>query len=175
MLEAYVYASSSTLLPVATSLGRDIPEPQLVEARSCERFEVSTSDALFFATPGECPRFRKQKDRKCPWRETPGQVLATHPKKYLQYLCRGALRDGEDKFCTDYRETHEGAAALRVLDWTAVFARGAPYLRAMIEDLEDMLRSPVDGLPATTGGDVALTSRASREQRPEWERVLRNV
>jgi hypothetical protein len=172
MLEAYFFASPSSLTPIASSLGRVIPHPQLVQGRSCERFEVSTSDAPFFATPGECPRFRKSEDRKCPWRATDGQSLAEHPKKYLQYLCRAGAPNG---FCTDYRETQEGATALRVLDWAAVFARGAPYLHALIEDLEAMLGPPPSGSLVPVGEAVALTSLASREQRPELDRVLRNV
>jgi hypothetical protein len=144
--------------PVCRAAGRD-PERFLVEA---------AADEGFFAPVGECPRHRRPKDRKCPW---DGAQRGEHPKKYLKYLCR---EDPPYDYCSTYKETDGGVKALQQLDWSTVLSRpgSAPFLRALIEDLEDALgQAPaIQGWPASPTS-AAPTVRSNAPRAP----VLRNL
>jgi len=74
---------------------------------------------------------------------------AKHPKRYLAHLCQ---RDGNQ-----YREAHQGAAALRDLDWSQVLAAllHVQFLRALIHDLADGLGVP----PPFAGNCSPITFR----------------
>lgn len=174
MLEAYFFDSpaSRTAIDRRGGTANATSAARVVAGQPCERFEVDRSDAQYFAAVAasdECPRFRRPKDRKCPWRDTDGQDKALHPKKYLQYLCRAS---GNERFCTNYAETVHGAAALRVLDWQAVLTAGAPYLQSLVEDLADMIGcSPNITLPSLRA--TALTALDAR--RADDDQVLRNL
>jgi len=90
---------------------------------------------------------------------------------YLKYLCREAP---PNEFCSAYYETDGGVAALRAIDWPALLARpdGAPFLRAMVEDLSHALGPPSalpEGVIAWNSGAPTALSMAPRD------RVLRNL
>jgi hypothetical protein len=87
-----------------------------------------------------------------------------HPKAFLSWLCR----DGTEKKCSRYRETHEGAKALCDLDWASVLGHPerCTFVRALIEDLADGL-----GEPPIVGQRSPVTSRLQRRA----SLVLRNI
>lgn len=142
--------------------------PSWESARDPEDF--LTRDPVYLADDGSaCAAWRAlapktRKDHDPAWLRA-GRDL--HPKAFLAWLCR----DPAQKKCSRYRETHEGADALRALDWTA--ALGSPehctYLRALVEDLADGLDErravPVDGRASP------LTSHREPREGP----VLRNI
>jgi hypothetical protein len=165
MIEAYFYGDPQALQRAQAGRGG---RPRLVIDRDVERFRVDATDAGYFAPVGECPRHRRPRDRRCPWGGAPREE---HPKWYLKYLCREAP---PHEFCSSYHETDGGVAALRDIDWLALLAQpdGAPFLRAMVEDLSDAL-GPSSALP---DGEIAWNSRAptARSLAPR-DRVLRNV
>lgn len=166
MVEVYFYDDAATLSRAQGSLGRAAHR----EAdRDVERFKANASaDSQYFAEVGECARHRRPKDRKCPWR---GPSRDEHPKKYLKYLCR---EEAPNEFCSSYQETDGGVAALASLDWNSVLSGPgtAPYLRALVEDLEEAL-----GLtPALRAWPTAPTSTAlTARSRATRDRVLRNL
>jgi hypothetical protein len=107
---------------------------------------------------------RKQREHRPAWL---CDSREHHPKAFLAWLCR----DPAEKKCSRYRETHEGADALRRLDWPASLrnAEHCTYLRALVEDLADGLGEP---LPVAAGGRAApLTSHRERRHAP----LLRNI
>lgn len=168
MVEAYFYDDPAALDAAA---GRAMGHPPgRVAGVDPERFLVETiADPDYFAAVGECELHKRPKDRKCPWG---GDHRAGHPKKYLKYLCRKAP---PHHFCSDYKETVGGVAALRRLAWSTVLSTpgSAPFLRALIEDLEDALDlrpQDIDGWP-TTPSSTAPTARAMAPR----ERTLRNL
>ncbi|HMY22072.1 MAG TPA: hypothetical protein PKA58_37360, partial [Polyangium sp.] len=149
-----------------------------------ERFRVCCDEPFFDENLGECfkgfdslrnepIRHSKRKESNCPWS---GQGREFHPKKYLCYLCR---RDSPFEFCTSYSETGDtqsfgGIATLQSLDWAKVFVGDscAPYLRALVEDLEDALGMR----PALTNWPQSPTSFAlTARYQASIRRVLRNV
>jgi hypothetical protein len=107
---------------------------------------------------------RKQREHRPAWLCDSREL---HPKAFLAWLCR----DPAEKKCSQYRETHEGAGALRRLDWPAALrhADHCTYLRALVEDLADGLG---EALPIAASGRVAsLTSHRERRNAP----LLRNI
>lgn len=56
-----------------------------------------------------------------------------HPKSYLHHLCDPTLTDRKRR----YRETRDGGAALRALDWEMVLRQPprCPFLHALLDDL----------------------------------------
>ena len=129
--------------PVA--MGRiGVTQPVVLESDP-EHFAVNDA-AYEQADEAECPSWvaagRKKKLRP-KWIENPRRHL--HPKGYVQWL----TREGQDRSCTRYSETNDGAAALAELDWAAVLSRQAEqfqYLRALVADLADALgQDPVTG------------------------------
>ncbi len=156
MVEAYFYDDPVALSVAQSELGRPAFR---VRSRDVERFEVdAAADGGFFAPVGECLLHRKPRDRRCSW---DGELRAEHPKKYLKYLCRMAP---PNEFCTTYQETRGGASALRVLDWNRVLSTpgNAPFLRAMIEDIEAAVgvRPALSEWPASPTSN-AITARAN--------------
>ena len=124
-----------------------------------EQFQVD--DAAYLAplpAEAQCPR---TVDSRCPWA---GEDRSRHPKKYVQYLSRSA----REPFCSDYKETHQGAAGLAALDWHTVLAdpAAAPFARALIEDIAHAV-----GQPSPACGPAAATSIFGKP-RPT---VLRNL
>lgn len=165
MVEAYFFDERRALeragVPTSVSSQRSAVDP--------ERFSVAPDvEPEYFAPVGECDRHRRPKERRCPW---DGDDRAEHPKKYLKYLCREAP---PHEFCSTYKETRGGVAALRDLDWSSVLGTNgsSPYLRALIEDLEDALGvSPnLPGWPNAASSN-AITARSGAPR----ERCLRNL
>lgn len=107
----------------------------------------------------------RSKDNKPGWLKS-GTNRRRHPKHYLEYLSR----DPEKRGCTAYRETHEGANALALLDWSSVLSQDThlQFLRAMVEDLAEGLAESSPTPPGTVAPQTARTS-------PRRERVLRNL
>jgi hypothetical protein len=166
MVEAYFYHDPAALDVAQGGLGR---AAHRVAGRDPERFEVDApAEPGYFGAVGECPRHRRPQDRKCPWA---GALRHEHPKKYLKYLCR---EPSPNEFCSTYLETEGGANALAGLDWTRILAASgsSPFLRALVEDLEDALKRP----PAIHGWPAVQTSTAptARCQAPR-ARILRNL
>lgn len=161
MLEAYFFAARTTLGRLTASARHD---PTV----DCERFVVEqASEPEYFREPlGECPRGKKPKDRACPWRGTE-RLRREHPKRYLQFLLR-STETGEE-YCTEYSETRQGAAALSTLAWDEVLEHSAPFLRALVDDLAEML----DAEPNVAGWAKQARSAALTAGRASG--VLRNV
>ncbi len=105
---------------------------------------------------------RRAQDHKPAWQR---EQREAHPKAFLSWLCR----DPAANKCSHYRETHEGADALRRLDWTSALRvpDHCTFLRALVEDLADGLGTP----PAFPGNVSPLTSHRQRRESP----VLRNI
>ncbi len=99
-----------------------------------------------------------------------GQVNRQHhPKAYLQWLCRAP----QEPTCTHYDEADNGVEALAHFPWDRALnahPHGLAHLRAMVEDLEDVLGAPA--LSWTAGGSVSsVTSVHHHAQAP----MLRNA
>jgi hypothetical protein len=178
MLEAYFFASARTLRKITAQ------SPRLEPGRDCERLSVDSVESEYFSEAlGECSRRKGSgkpgaKERRCPWSGDP-TLRREHPKKYLQYLCRGSE---PEQYCTDYVETAQGSSALREIDWAEVFAHEAPYLRALIEDVEAMvgerpsLPESVWSTARTSGALTALAvHRRVLEANEAATGVLRNL
>lgn len=165
MVEAYFYDDPVALGVAQSGLGR---RAYRVAGRDPERFEVDpAADPTYFAPVGDCLRHRRPKDRRCPWYSAPRE----HPKRYLKYLCREAP---PNDFCSTYKETEGGALALRRLDWNSVLSSpgSAPFLRALVEDLEDALgRAPALHSWPAMSTSAAPTARSAAPR----DRVLRNL
>jgi hypothetical protein len=166
MLEAWFFADPAgpanagvpaDRLPANWERHQD-PEDFLTQEQAYLRDEAGGCDA-WHALPE-----RKRRDHRPAWL---CDSREHHPKAFLAWLCRSP---GEKK-CSQYRETHEGAHALRSLDWPAALgqAEHCAYLRALVEDLADGLGV---ASPAPAGGRVAsLTSHRERRSMP----MLRNI
>ncbi len=64
-----------------------------------------------------------------------------HPKHYLRFLCDPTLSDRRKR----YKEKHQGAAALMLLNWSVVLGHplGCSFLHAFLDDLGEALNSPL--------------------------------
>jgi hypothetical protein len=134
-----------------------------------EHFEVDDAEYLQ-AVEAVCPTWvatGRKKKLKPKWIENPRRHQ--HPKGYIQWL----TREAEDKSCSRYSETEQGAAALANLDWAAVLSRPEvqfQYLRALVADLADALgQEPVTG--PVQGFRAPLTDRFNLPRDP----LLRNL
>ncbi len=116
-------------------------------ARDVEDFEVDDPAYLAPAPPGAA------------WSAEPRH---RHPKHYIRYLC-----DPMGQRPRAYRETHEGLAALQVLDWKRVLhnPEHAAFARSLVEDIADALNVP----SPCPGPCSLLTARGSGEG------LLRNI
>ena len=90
-----------------------------------------------------------------------------HPKWYLRWLCDPTGEPRKKAF----RETREGVAAVRELDWNRVLGQPGrcPFLRSFVVDLADALEL---ALPFPDGDCHPLTARHNPGQR---DPVLRNI
>jgi hypothetical protein len=168
MVEAWLFADPGA--PRNAGVPPERLPPSWEAARDPEDF--ATQDPVYLADDcSACTVWRalqppkKQKDHNPFWHNKEHRDV--HPKAFLAWLCR----DPEKKSCSRYRETHEGANALRNLDWTAALRNPehCTYLRAMVEDLADGLGErpafPLDGHASP------LTSHRERRD----PQVLRNI
>jgi hypothetical protein len=166
MIEAWLFADPNGPRNAEVPLER-LP-PNWEDARDPEDF-LTRDDAYLTDDCSACTAWHALPPRRAR-RSTPEwdrEQREVHPKAFLAWLCR----DPAEKNCTRYRETHEGASALGVLDWRAALRSPdhCTYLRAFVKDLADGLGEdpalPVDGLVAP------LTSHRERRDSP----VLRNI
>ncbi|MHB1560081.1 MAG: hypothetical protein ACYC61_21735 [Isosphaeraceae bacterium] len=147
MTEAYFFGD-----PVAlTRVGASRP-PQLPADVALEDFR--TIDQEFLALPAGTKDIA----------DLPAREF--HPKCYLRYLCDPTLEDTRRR----YRETHQGVAALAMLDWSAVLATPShcPFLHAFLDDLGAALDSP---LPFVSPGHADARVRFPGPK----NRILRNL
>jgi hypothetical protein len=166
MIEAWLFADPNG--PRNAGVPADRLPPNWEHMRDPEDFltrdPVYLTDDCSTCTVWRALPSNKAKDHTPGWCK---EQREAHPKAFLQWLCR----DPAEKNCTQYRETHEGADALEVLDWAAVLSSSehCAYLRALVEDLADGLDEtfafPVEGRVSL------LTSRFA--PRPSW--ILRNI
>lgn len=134
MPEAYFYAEPDALVRAG--------------ATAKSRFNVTQRDTETFEV--EDPSYRGWLEKRAPKAVEPHR----HPKQYLRYLC-----DPAASIERAYRETKEGASALKKLSWPTVTARAdrETYARALLEDFADGL-----GTTWQSPGPVApLTARRS--------------
>jgi hypothetical protein len=120
MPEAYFFGE-----PAALARANALKAPcRFDSARDVEDFEVDDPGYLAPAPMG------------APWN---GRERHRHPKNYVRYLC-----DPTGQIPRAYRETHEGAEALRTLDWQKVLRdeTHAQFARALIGDIADALDIP---------------------------------
>jgi hypothetical protein len=106
----------------------------------------------------------KQKDHKPAWLRLERE---RHPKAFLAWLSR----QPSEKKCSAYRETHEGADALKILNWRdALRSREhCKFMRALIADLADGLGE----MPFEMDGG-SLSPHTSHRRRHQ-DRILRNI
>lgn len=166
MVEAYFFEDPAALDKAQGRLARPAYR---VPGLDVERFEVEAArEGPYHGPVGECARHRRPRDRKCPWG---GADRGPHPKKYLKYLCR---EDPPNEFCSSYQETEGGAQALATLNWDRVLQSpgSAPFLRALVEDLEEALgiAPAIAGWPSIPMS-TAITARSNAPS----ERVMRNL
>lgn len=166
MIEAWLFADPNgprnagvpaERLPAAWESARD-PEDFLT------RDPIYLADDCSACTAWHALPPKRWKDHKPEWLRAQRDL---HPKAFLAWLCR----DPAEKKCSQYRETHEGATALKALDWTAALRSHdhCTYLRALVEDLADGLG---ERLALPVGGRVSpLTNHRERRQSP----MLRNI
>ena len=166
MIEAWLFADPNG--PGNAGVPPERLPPNWETARDPEDF--LTRDPVYLADDcSACTAWRalppkRQKEHKPQWHRAQRDL---HPKAFLAWLCR----DPAEKKCSQYRETHEGAKALRILDWMAVLRcpEHCTYLRALVEDLADGLG---EELALPVGGHVSpLTSHRERRESP----MLRNI
>jgi hypothetical protein len=102
--------------------------------------EFSFAEPRYLLDDGAaCERWRglrssKQAEHKPLWLKLTSPALrAQHPKAALAWL----HQEPTEMSCSAYRETHEGAEALKVLDWSAVLnhSRHMAALRSLHNDL----------------------------------------
>lgn len=164
MVEAYLIASTSSRGVI--SIDENVRHRRDVGAES---FEVlRDADPTYFDEAlGECSDGRSPKGRRCPW-QYPAEERARHPKAYLKYLRRGSP---PRQFCSDYKETEQGVAALAALQWSEALETPdtVPFLDALVEDLSQTL-----GPPALEGWVPCGRAWTSLARAP-LSRVMRNV
>jgi hypothetical protein len=120
MPEAYFFGE-----PAALKRANAIKAPcRFDSARDVEDFEV------------EDPNYLAPAPENAPWNK---ENRHRHPKNYIRYLC-----DPTGQVPRAYRETHEGAEALKSLDWQKVLRdeKHAQFARALIDDIADALAVP---------------------------------
>lgn len=166
MMEAWLFADPAGPANAGVPEGRLPPNWQ--SQRDPEDFLTLDPDYLG-DTGASCERWlalppKQQKDHKPRWLRPASR--GEHPKAFLAWLSRAPA----DRECTGYRETHEGASALRKLAWANVLANPAhcTYARALLDDLADALGEPS---PTGAGAAAPLTDHRLRRDAP----VLRNL
>ncbi|KFA87480.1 hypothetical protein [Archangium violaceum] len=122
MVESYFYAEPEALVRAGAS------RPSRVDAAAID-LEVFVTDDPEYLGHDFVPH--QQSPKRKSW-AIPLPERAQHPKHYLRFLC-----DPANPYTDRYVETKGGAAALRELDWSRVFAHGerARFARALFEDL----------------------------------------
>jgi hypothetical protein len=122
-----------------------VPMPETYffgEPAALERAKASKAPSRFDRTRDvedfevDDPGYLAPAPENAPWN---AKDRHRHPKNYVRYLCDPTGREGRV-----YRETHEGAAALRTLDWQRVLREEthAQFARAFIDDIADALAVP---------------------------------
>jgi hypothetical protein len=154
MVEACFFPEPEALNRAGKALGRE--SRFRWPAIDFEAFEVDDPD--FLAPP----------DNRNPDLRTKTWAIADrgrHPKAYLRFLCQP-----DDPSCRDrqrrYQESRQGAAALRLLDWSLLLAQPAygRFVRSMIADIADAA-----GVELNVQGEVHPDTRTGNG------RLLRNL
>lgn len=167
MIEAWLFADASALARAGVSSQRPARW-----ADRCDPEAFETDDPEYDADDGSaCASWAAERSAKRKQKNTPLWLKASprqrHPKAYLAWLCC----DPKRKTCSSYRESHEGAAALRGLAWERLL--GEPghcqYARAMLEDIAWALGVE---LRDVWRGECDVETTLARDAR---EFVLRNL
>jgi hypothetical protein len=122
MTEAYFFGDDAALRRAGVSRPHQLPADLDLE-------HFRTIDQEFLALPVGTGEIADMPDREF------------HPKCYLRYRCDPTLMDKRKR----YRETGQGVAALRELDWSDVLGPSphCPFLHAFLDDLGEALNSPL--------------------------------
>lgn len=168
MVEAWFFADSEALMNAGVSehtavYFEDTTDPEAFETADPEYLGASATDCPALAT---LPA-RRQKKLRPKWLGS--LPRETHPKAYLQWLCR----DPGARNCTRYSEAEGGSAALAAISWAAMLGRSEAHfalLRSLVEDLEDGLQCG-RGVRGVGGQASPLTARSAAPR----EAVLRNL
>jgi hypothetical protein len=147
MTEAYFFGDNNALARAKT-----VRPPQLPPNLDLEQFR--TVDQEFLSLPAGTNRICDMPNRE------------VHPKWYLHYLCDPTLADRSRR----YKETKNGADALRLLDWARVLkvSPHCPFLHAFLDDLCNALNTPLEYV------DSARADARVRCPGPR-NRILRNM
>jgi hypothetical protein len=122
MPEAYFFGDAAALQRARVARPHQLPSDLDLE-------QFRTIDPEFLALPAGTSQIADMPDREF------------HPKCYLRYLCDPTLTNKRNR----YRETDNGVAALRSLDWSDVLGPSphCPFLHALLDDLAEALNSPL--------------------------------
>lgn len=156
MIESYFFGDTAALTRAGAA------RPALV-VQHLDRERFQTTDDDYLALPDGVYRDRRGK-LLIPHQHQEPKLRERHPKAYLRYLCDPSLSDPKA-----YRETHEGAAALRELAWRQVIETSVnrcPFLTALLDDLGEALNQPLAWIDPT---------RAAPETRLKPNGILRNI
>jgi hypothetical protein len=147
MTEAYLFGDAAALQRARVSRPHQLPADLDLE-------HFRTIDQEFLALPAGTSQIADMPDREF------------HPKCYLRYLCDPTLMDKRKR----YRETDQGVAALRALDWSEVLGPlpHCPFLHAFLDDLGEALNRP---LPFVTSAHADPRVRFPGPK----NRILRNL
>jgi hypothetical protein len=168
MLEAWFFADPRGL----KNLGVSASSSEFSVSCNGKYEEFCTDSPPYIADMGQqcsvwnaIPIDRRTKRDRPPWLMEQ-EVRARHPKSYIQWL----MRDPFAKKCTNYKETINGVTALERFDWltTLLPPNELPYLRALVEDLANLLGVEID-LPPGKSCDLTSCRQLNRNA------VLRNV
>ena len=147
MTETYFFGEASALQRAGVSRSHRLPA-----GLDLENFR--TIDQEFLALPPGTNDIADMPEREF------------HPKAYLRYLCDPTLADKRKR----YKESGNGVAALRLLNWAQVLGDPphCPFLHAFLDDLGDALNSP-----------LPFVSRNHADSRVRFpgpkDRILRNL
>jgi hypothetical protein len=145
--EAYFFGDAAALRRAGVS------RPHLLPA-DVELENFRTIDVEYLDLPAGTSDIKDMPDRQF------------HPKSYLRFLCDPTLTDKRRK----YKETRQGVAALRQLNWSAVLGPPphCPFLHAFLDELGEALNQP-----------LPFVSRDRADERVRFpgptNRILRNL
>jgi hypothetical protein len=168
MIESWIFADPMGAANAGAAAGRLPPRLQ----QGCDPESFLADDSDYLADDGSaCTTWRglpaRYQERQRPEWLKPTYARASHPKRYLAWLCR----DPAARNCSSLSEEQASQALVR-LSWTHVLE--APHqmklARALIGDLADGLRCSPEGLDLS-GEQASLTSIHTRP----GKRVLRNL
>ena len=169
MIEGWFFADADALARAGVPSGANI---QFAAATDPEAF-ATYDPAYLAATEADCPALAALSPQSKKTKQRPKWLGSlpreSHPKGYLQWLCREPAANS----CTSYSESQSGARALAEISWSRLLGRPAAHfglLRALVEDLEAGL-----GATSTAGGARGAASPWTAWTASASGKVLRNI